>query len=220
LAAIGYIPTQESAQAMLEVASKTDKSVKAEAVWWLLNRKDSQWKEFGVNTELKSRGIYDPDNVELIEATIPVAEAPKLTVADALRLTGNVKRGGEKFAAICSSCHRAGEFGAEYAPNLTGWARRQTTEVLLNSIINPSADIASGFSGTEIRTKDNLTIHGVALSEGDPLIVQSAGGLTQMVPKSRIAERKGLGRSLMMSADQLGLVPQDLADLAAWLKTQ
>jgi hypothetical protein len=42
----------------------------------------------------------------------------------------------------------------------------------------------------------------------------------QSVPKNRIAERKGLGRSLMMSADQLGLKAQDLADLHAFLKNQ
>jgi len=173
-----------------------------------------------VNAALKARGIYDPDNVELTEAVIPAAEAPKFTVADVLKLNGDAKRGGEKFNAICTSCHRVGDIGTEFAPNLTGWAKRQTTEVLLNSVINPSADIASGFNGTEIKTKDGITLHGIVQSEGDPLILQSAAGLTQTVPKNRVASRKGLGRSLMMSADQLGLLPQDLADVAAWLRTK
>ncbi len=220
LTAIGYNATQEAADAMLEVAAKTDKTVKAEALWWLLNRKDSSWKDFGVNAALKARGIYDPESVELTEATVPAADAPTFSAADVLPLRGDVKRGAEKFAAICSSCHRAGDIGTEYAPSLTGWAKRQTTEVFLNSVINPSADIAQGFSGTRLKLKDGTEIHGVVLSEGDPLIVQSAGGLTQTVPRNRIAERKGLGRSLMLSADQLGLKPQDLADLSAWLKTQ
>lgn len=220
LTAIGYNTGQAAADAMLDIAAKTDKSIKAEALWWLLNRKDSSWKEAGVNAALKARGIYDPDNVELTEAVIPAAEAPKFTVADVLKLNGDAKRGGEKFNAICTSCHRVGEIGTEFAPNLTGWAKRQTTEVLLNSVINPSADIASGFNGTEIKTKDGITLHGIVQSEGDPLIVQSAAGLTQTVPKNRVASRKGLGRSLMMSADQLGLSPQDLADVAAWLRTK
>ena len=220
LTAIGYNATQEAADAMLEVAAKTDKAVKAEALWWLLNRKDSSWKDFGVNAALKARGIYDPEAVELTGATIPAAEAPKFTVADVLALKGDVTRGGEKFASVCSSCHRAGDVGTEYAPSLTGWAKRQTTEVFLNSVINPSADIAQGFNGTQLKLKSGDEIHGLVLSEGDPLIVQSAGGLTQTVPRNRIAERKGLGRSLMLSADQLGLTPQDLADLNAWLKTK
>lgn len=216
--AIGYNENGTGAAAMLEIAAKTDKAIKAEALWWLLNRKDSAWKEFGVNEALKSRGIYDPESVELTEATVPAAEAPKFTVADALKLQGDAKRGGDRFQSICASCHRAGNVGTEYAPNLTGWARRQTAEVFLNSVINPSADIASGFAGSEIRTKDGLTVDGLVLSEGDPLIVQSAGGLTQTVPKARIASRKPLGRSLMLSADQLGLSPQDLADIAAYLR--
>ncbi|HRI13995.1 MAG TPA: c-type cytochrome, partial [Verrucomicrobiota bacterium] len=220
LTAIGYNSTQDAADAMLEVAAKTDKTVRAEALWWLLNRKDSTWREFGVNEALKARGVYDPDNVELIEATIPVPEAPKFTAADALVLKGNVKRGEGKFTAACTSCHRVGDTGAEYAPNLTGWAQRQTTEVFLNSVINPSADIASGFAGTEIKTKDGIVLQGLVLSEGDPLIVQSASGMTQTVPKNRIESRKRLERSLMMSADQLGLTAQDLADIQAYLRTK
>ena len=220
LTALGYNATQESADAMLEVAAQTDKTLKAEALWWLLNRKDSSWQEFGVNAALKARGIYDPDNVELIEALVPAADAPKFSVADVLPLRGDVNRGGEKFNTTCTSCHRVGDTGTEYAPNLTGWARRQTTEVFLNSVINPSADIASGFNGTEIKTKDGLVLDGLLLSEGDPLIVQSASGLTQIVPKKRVESRKGLGRSLMLSADQLGVTPRDLADLAAYLKTK
>lgn len=220
LTAIGYIPTAEAAQAMLEVTQRADGAVRAEALWWLLNRKDSTWNDFGLNTALKARGIYDPDHVELTEATIPAAEPPQFTVAQVASLTGEAKRGGEKFSATCSSCHRVGDSGTEYAPNLTGWAGRQTTEVFLNSVINPSAEIASGFNGVEIKTKEGVVLHGLLLSEGDPLIVQSASGLTQMVPKSRVESRKGLNRSLMLSADQLGLSAQDLADIAVFLKTQ
>jgi putative heme-binding domain-containing protein len=141
-------------------------------------------------------------------------------VADVAALSGSATRGQERFNAVCASCHRVGTVGVEYAPNLTGWAKRQTAEVFFNSVINPSADIASGFNGTMLKTKDGTEIHGVVISEGDPVVIQSAAGLVQSVPKNRIAERKGLSRSLMMSADQLGLKAQELADLQAFLKTQ
>lgn len=220
LTAIGYNATQTAAEAVLEIAAKATGTIKAEAIWWLLNRKDSSWKDFGINAALKARGIYDPDTVELTEAVVPAPESPKFTASTVLALTGDAQRGAEKFQSVCASCHRAGDLGTEYAPNLTGWARRQTTEVLYNSIINPGADIAQGFNGTLLKLKDGSEIHGLVLSEGDPVIVQSAGGLTQTVPKNRIAERKGLGRSLMLSADQLGLAPQDIADIGAWLRTR
>lgn len=217
---LGYSASKAGADAMLEVAAQTDGLVKAEVVWWLLNRKDSQWKEFGLNAALKARGIYDPDNVEITSATIPEPPAPTFTVQQVLALKGDAKRGRELVTASCFSCHRIGNEGTYYAPDLTGWAKRQTTEVLIQSIINPSQDIAHGFNGQRIETKDDIEIHGLVLSDGDPLVVQSASGLTQMIPANQIKSKKSLNRSLMMSAEQLGLGAQELADIAAFLKTQ
>jgi hypothetical protein len=47
------------------------------------------------------------------------------------------------------------------------------------------------------------------------------GGLTQMIPVSKVRPGRppALGRSLMLSADQLGLSAQDVADIVAYLKT-
>ena len=41
---------------------------KAHSVWWLLNRM-GDWKDFNVAAQLKEKGIYDPDNVEIHGAT-------------------------------------------------------------------------------------------------------------------------------------------------------
>jgi putative heme-binding domain-containing protein len=117
-------------------------------------------------------------------------------------------------------CHRIGDQGAEYAPNLTGFASRQTTEVVINSIVNPSSDIAHGYEGTEFLLKDGTIIHGLALTAGDPAVVQTMGGATQMIPAEKIKSRKRLTRSLMMSAEQLGLGAQEVSDVVAYLKTQ
>jgi len=220
LTALGFNAAPEAARAVLEVAAKAEGAVKAEAVWWLINRKDSQWKGADLDAALKAQGVYDPDAVAWIEATVPVPPPATYAPGDVLALTGDSGRGGEKFSSVCASCHRAGDVGTEYAPNLTGWAGRQGREVLVAAVIQPGAEIASGFNGTEVTTKDGTVIHGLLLSEGDPLILQSAGGLTQMVPKKQVAARKGLDRSLMMSADQLGLTAQDLADIAAYLQTR
>ena len=220
LTVLGYNPSNAAAQAMLEAVKAQDKDVKAEAFWWLLNRKESQWKSADIDSELKRSGLYDPDTIELLPTTIPEAEPPKYGAADVLKLQGDLQRGFQKFQGTCTSCHRIGDEGTDYAPNLSGWGQRQTTEVLIQSIIHPSADIAHGFSGVEVLTKDGTEIHGLIVSDGDPVVVQSASGLLQMVPKARIKSRQPLQRSLMMSADQLGLSPQDLADVAAFMKTK
>jgi putative heme-binding domain-containing protein len=115
-------------------------------------------------------------------------------------------------------CHRIAGQGVDYGPALDGFASRQTRDVVVTGIVNPSHDIAHGFEGTEITLIDGRKIHGMVLSGGNPVIVQSTGGLTQMIPAAQIKERKRLGRTLMLSAEQLGLSAQQVADITAYLR--
>ena len=203
------------------VVIAADKAVKAEAIWWLLNRKDNDWQAHGLANALKTRGIYDPDKLTLTSITVP--EPPKESklppLAEIAKLKGDAKRGAQ-IATACYTCHRIGSEGVEYAPNLTGWAARQPLEVVLRSIADPSADIAHGFGGHELILKDGTVIHGLLLADADPLIIMSTGAVTQTVPKNRVKEKKALPRSLMLSAEQMGLDAQALADVAAFLRTK
>ena len=194
--------------------------MKSHAFWWLLNYKDSRWKDFAVNEALKTRGLYDPAAVTIAPLIVPAPQPTKLpAAAEIALLTGDAKRGAT-IGQACYLCHRIGSQGVDYAPALTGFASRQPTEVVINAIIDPSADIAHGYGGTEIALKDGTALHGLLLSEGDPLIVQSTGGVIQLVPADKVSARRRLNRSLMLSADELALSAQDVADVAAWLKTQ
>ena len=83
----------------------------------------------------------------------------------------------------------------------------------------PDAGIAHGYAGTTIRTTDGLTIQGLLIKEGDPLMIRSMGNLTQVVPLSRVKARERLDRSLMIDAGQLGMNAQDVADVIAFLKS-
>ena len=221
LAAIAFNRSREAAEAMLEIAAATDKLVKVEAIWWLLNRKDNDWAGHGLANALKTRGIYDPDKIQLTAVVVP--EPPKVSqpfsLPDLAKLKGDTKRGA-LIATACYTCHRVGKEGVEFGPDLTGWASRQPLDVVLRSIVEPSADIAHGFAGHELTLKDGTVIHGLLLADADPVIIMSTGGITQTVPKNRIKEKKPLGRSLMLSAEQMGMGPQELADIAAFLRTK
>ena len=48
-------------------------------------------------------------------------------------------------------------------------------------------------------------------------MMRSMGGITQIFPPDRVATRRRIAGSLMMSAAQLGLTAQDVADLIAFL---
>ena len=71
-------------------------------------------------------------------------------------------------------CHRINNQGVDYAPALDGFASRQTRDVVITAIVDPSNDIAHGYEGTELTLRDGRKIHGLVLSNGNPVIVQSA----------------------------------------------
>ena len=220
--ALGFISTKAAANALLDVVQKGSGAAKNHAFWWLLNYKDVRWKDAGIDAALKQRGLYDPDTVSITPSIVPEPEPSKMPpVAEIAKLKGDARRGAEK-AQACLLCHNLNGKGNDYGPALAGFGKAQTTEVVINAIVNPSAEISHGFEGVQVALRDGGQVHGILHSSGDPLIVQSMGGLTQMIPmsKTRGGRPQPLGRSLMLSAEQLGLTAQDVADIAAYLKTQ
>ena len=218
--ALGFLPTREASTALLDLAQHALGRVRDHSLWWLLNYRNIRWKDHGLDAALKERGLYDPATVPLVAAQVAPQGPVKLPpVAEIAALTGNAER-GSGLAQSCLICHRIGDMGAEYAPSLNGFARAQTAQVVINAIVNPSSDIAQGYDGMTITLHDGLVIDGLIIGNGDPLIVQSIGGLVQTIPAARIKSRVPLGRSLMLSAEQLGLSAQDVADVVAFLKTK
>ena len=219
LDAIAFIDTKVAADAMLTFAM-LDTPLKADAIWWLMNRANNDWKKHDVMTALKERGIYDPSKVVVQEIFTPEpdeAQQKALTVDAVLALEGDAVR-GKTTVARCIMCHEAGGMGVQYGPALDGWGKTQTADVIARSIIDPSADIAHGFEATEIVTKDDKRVHGLLIQDGNPAIITSMGGVTQMIPAGKIKSKRKMKRSAMPSATQLGLTAQEVADIVAYLK--
>jgi putative membrane-bound dehydrogenase-like protein len=216
---LSFIDDKAAADALFEVASGPESSAKDAAVGWLFMRGTGAWAKFGLQDELKKRNIYDPDKIQLQEAIFPgKPDKTNFTTADVMKLKGDASK-GKAVAARCIMCHQIDGNGPAYGPELKGWVSRQGPEMAVRAIVDPSAEIAHGFDGTAIQLKDNRWIDGLVRSNGDPVVVTSQGGVTQMVPKSRIQDMRGMGRSLMLNADQLGMSAQDVADAVEWLKT-
>ena len=142
-----------------------------------------------------------------------------------LKLKGDSVRGKFTATARCILCHQIDGKGTDYGPNLKGWGSTQERGAIVRAIVEPSAGIAHGYLGTEVILKDGGIIHGIAFNNSPlwmdgalPTVIQSAGGLTQLVPNDRIEKKHTLERSLMYDPVTLGLAAQDIADLAAWLQ--
>jgi putative heme-binding domain-containing protein len=215
---LAFIDDPAASKAMLALA-EPDSAFKEQATWWLLNRMSSSWSEHGLRPILKTAGIYDPDAIVLREATVPRAaeNLPTLSVVAIAKIKGDAAKGKETVTR-CAMCHQVGGVGAEVGPALDGWGRGKSADVIATAIVNPGAEIAHGYDAWELRTNEGVTIQGVLIKQGDPLMVRSMGGTTQIIPLNRVGSRRRMPGSLMMSAAQLGLTEQDVADLVAFLR--
>ena len=115
-------------------------------------------------------------------------------------------------------CHQIDGNGPDYGPALKGFGKAQPAEVVARSMVDPSVEISQGFEGQSLTLNDGKKIDGIVLSGGKIVSIRSTGGLSQDIPRDMIKENKPLDRSLMLSADQLGLSVQDVADLVEWMK--
>ena len=215
---LAFIDDPAASKAMLGFAAP-DSPLREPATWWLLNRMSNDWADHDLKPALKTAKIYDPEAIELKESVVPKpTDVPELSVEEIARLTGDASR-GKTTAMRCAMCHSIGGTGAELGPALDGWGRGKSNDVIARAIVQPNAEIAHGYDATELKTKDGLTIQGVLIKEGDPLMIRNMGGITQIIPADRVASRRRMKESLMMSAAQLGLSAQDVADVVAFLRS-
>jgi putative membrane-bound dehydrogenase-like protein len=220
LTAIAFAPGREAAGAMLELAHAKGFPMQDLAKWWLMNRKGNDWKSYDIDGSMKALGIYDPDKVKLVASPMPPppTSTPKLDLAQIAALKGDAKNGAAA-VATCYTCHRIGAAGVDFGPDLTTYGKQQTADILIQAIAQPSHTISHGFEGSEIKTTDGLVITGMVLSDSDPLIIKCMGGVVQTIPKNRIASRTKMKTSLMYEPVMLGLTPQSIADITAYLKS-
>ena len=214
---IAFINAPNAASAMISISANQDE-IGQSAKFWAQRQGTGPWSKFGIQKALKKGGIYDPDKVVNTSITVPEApKKPKFTVSDVMKLKGDATK-GKATIMRCVMCHDVNGTGPNYGPALKAWGTAQSREAIIRSIVEPSADIAHGFSGTEIVLKDGKVIQGI-FTPGDPASIKSTGGVSQLVPKKRIKKTTKMTRSLMLSAEQLGLTPQDVADIAAYMKS-
>ena len=217
---LAFTQSHAAVLAMIELAQDKNFSQHALANWWLMNRKGNLWKPYDVEGLLKVRGLYDADKVVLTPFELPpvAADAPKVSIEKIAALKGDAAR-GKIAAGSCLACHRMGNEGIEYGPNLTGYAKNQSLETVITGIAQPSSAISHGYEGSRLVTTDGIVITGMVLASGDPVIMKCMGGQIQTIPQKRVKEIKPLERSLMFYPSQLGLTDQSIADIAEYLKT-
>jgi cytochrome c oxidase cbb3-type subunit 3 len=118
----------------------------------------------------------------------------------------------------CANCHRIGNSGSVYGPELTRIGAGRSLEYLRESVVNPSADIADNYGGVTVVTKEGRKVSGVRVNE-DTFTVQirKPDQAFALFDKSEVKEVIHETKSMMPAYDRLSAT--DLQNLLAYLET-
>lgn len=179
-----------------------------------------------------AQSAEDPAIRGLLEPFVPREQrqrrlGERFPPEEVLSLVGDWRRGEQLFARsstlACRNCHQIGELGKSFGPRLDQLkAARTTPEKLLESMIDPDAEIESKFATLSVLTVDGRVLTGLPLpaseSESDGIRLKTlAGDLIELQPDEIEAQRPA-PTSLMPRLLLKDLTAQEAADLLQYLR--
>jgi quinoprotein glucose dehydrogenase len=138
---------------------------------------------------------------------------------------GNAEAGRKIFMerpdASCVRCHKVKGLGGEVGPDLTGLITRHDREYILESILFPNKQIASGFESVILQMKGGESYAGIVKRQDDKelTLVSTDDGKIVKLNKSDI-ERTAKGQSAMPEGMGGILTKTDIRNLLEFLATQ
>jgi putative heme-binding domain-containing protein len=137
---------------------------------------------------------------------------------EALKLSGDLKRGEAVFAKNCLTCHRRQGQGHRVGPDLSGIAGR-SPDALLSDILDPNRNIEPDFVVLTAATLRGQVFSGLLAEETATTVkLRRAEGLEDTILRSEIDQLRSTGQSLMPEGLEQSLSPQGMADLIAFLR--
>jgi putative heme-binding domain-containing protein len=140
-------------------------------------------------------------------------------------MSGDPKVGQKLFIdskgkAQCARCHSVGSEGGRIGPPLDRIISRRSPEFIMESILEPSKEIAPEFESVAVATKSGQVITGLRVNETNFSIqLREENGRFHSLMKRDLEEVKVLKKSLMPENFAEVLTVKDLHDLFAYLMT-
>jgi putative heme-binding domain-containing protein len=151
-------------------------------------------------------GTTDASNARRAEAMSELAKMP-----------GNARNGREVFRRTCIACHKLGEEGQDYGPSMDKVATRLSRYKLVESIIDPNAEVDPKYLTTQIQTLDGMSISGLLVKETKEALTIFDGKETKVILVDDIEDRKTIKQSSMPEGLAGGLAPVEFLDLIEFL---
>ena len=151
---------------------------------------------------------------------LSVTELREYMTLDPMAYTGVAARGEQVFTkALCAACHKHGDLGQEFGPDLTDVAQRFARTDLLDAILTPSKSISDQWTAVEFVTRGKKVVAGVIVSEtADNVVVQPVGAPPVTLAVKDIQSRATSKVSPMPEGLLNTLTMQEISDLLAFLE--
>jgi putative heme-binding domain-containing protein len=153
-------------------------------------------------------------------APSPTAPTDWAAIAAIVKRDGDPARGEEIYrrtALACVTCHAIGGAGGKVGPELGTIGASAPLDYIIESVLAPGAKVKEGYHAISLTLKDGTAAAGVLARETDKdLIVRTATGQEQAVPKANVAARENIG-SLMPASLVAPLKDRERIDLYAFL---
>jgi putative heme-binding domain-containing protein len=161
-------------------------------------------------------------HIQALLSQTPKTEEERNKAMTALSdLKGDVNRGREVFVRNCTACHKVGNGdGREFGPNLAGAAKRMNRVKLVQSIVDPNAEVAEKYRSTLIVTTDGMPTAGLLVSENDKEVELFDGKAIRKIAKADIEERAVQNQSSMPEGLAAAIAPAEFVDLLEYLAAQ
>lgn len=130
---------------------------------------------------------------------------------------GNIDNGKAVFRRTCTACHRVYGEGAAFGPDMEKVGTRLSKYKLVESVIDPNAEIDAKYESTMILTDEGTVISGLLVSEDDEKVIIFDGKEKKTVLKESIEERKKQRQSSMPEGLAGTIAPSEFLDVLAFL---
>ena len=160
-------------------------------------------------------------HLKVLLATEPqTAEVKNKAMTALAGLKGNPSNGRAVFVRNCTACHKLGNGeGQDYGPNMDKVGTRLTRLKIVESIIDPNAEVDKKYLSTKVTLLDGKSVTGLLVSETKDEVVIFDGKERRTVKVADIDERQTLKQSSMPEGQVATMAPVEFLDVVEYLSS-
>jgi putative heme-binding domain-containing protein len=233
---LSYFPTEPAAAAVVSALAGTDDYYVRYTAEAALGANESAWRPAYLRGEFAkadpaarklldgiiSSGKRGAEAVPYLQVLLgkepqPAEVRNKAMQALADLRGGNVENGKQVFRRNCTACHKVFNEGADFGPDMAKVGMRLSRYKIVESLIDPNAEIEAKYLSTRVVTADGKSITGLLVSETEKDLVLFDGKEKRTVKKEDIDERATLKQSSMPEGLAGTIAPVEFLDVIAFL---